>query len=71
MAIDDLNVIGTLGVGGFGRVELVQYSKDKALTFALKCLKKQHIVDTQQQIHVLSEKKIMLHCRHPFIARFG
>ncbi|CAG0920690.1 unnamed protein product [Notodromas monacha] len=70
ISMDDLNVIGTLGVGGFGRVELVQYARDKTATFALKCLKKQHIVDTQQQIHVLSEKKIMMHCRHPFIARY-
>lgn len=68
--LDDLDVIATLGVGGFGRVELVQYSRDHSLTFALKCLKKQHIVDTQQQEHVISEKIIMMSCRSPFICRF-
>ena len=48
---------------------LVQMAKDKTRTFALKCLKKRHIVDTQQQEHVYSEKKIMMTCRHQFIAR--
>lgn len=67
--LDDLEVIATLGVGGFGRVELVQYCKDPSLTFALKCLKKQHIVDTQQQDHIFSEKIIMMTSRSQFIAR--
>ncbi|XP_049813957.1 cGMP-dependent protein kinase, isozyme 1 isoform X1 [Schistocerca nitens] len=67
--LDDLDVIATLGVGGFGRVELVQYMYDRSLTFALKCLKKQHIVDTQQQEHIYSEKNIMMSCRSPFICR--
>jgi cGMP-dependent protein kinase len=69
--LEDLDVITTLGVGGFGRVELVQYMYDKTKIFALKCLKKQHIVDTQQQEHVYSEKSIMLSCRSPFICRCG
>lgn len=67
--LDDLDVIATLGIGGFGRVELVQYALDKSMTFALKCLKKSHIVETQQQEHIISEKSIMMGCRHPFICR--
>jgi len=69
LTLDKLEVIATLGVGGFGRVALVNLSKEKGKTFALKCLKKKHIVDTQQQEHVYSEKKIMMNCRHQFIAR--
>ncbi|KAK8748221.1 hypothetical protein OTU49_016378, partial [Cherax quadricarinatus] len=67
--LDDLDVVATLGVGGFGRVELVQYAHDKTMTFALKCLKKQHIVETQQQEHIYSEKRIMMAVRNPFVAR--
>ncbi|XP_044737413.1 cGMP-dependent protein kinase, isozyme 1-like [Chrysoperla carnea] len=67
--LDDLDVIATLGIGGFGRVELVQYAYDRNQTFALKCLKKQHIVDTHQQEHIYSEKNIMMNCRSPFICR--
>ncbi|KAG5894030.1 hypothetical protein JTB14_018133 [Gonioctena quinquepunctata] len=67
--LDDLDVVATLGLGGFGRVELVQYNKDPSLSFALKCLKKQHIVDTQQQDHIYSERNIMMSSRSPFICR--
>lgn len=69
ITLDDLEVIATLGIGGFGRVELVQYVSNPSYTFALKCLKKQHIVDTQQQDHVQSERSIMMSCRSPFICR--
>lgn len=44
--LNELKLIGTLGVGGFGRVELVQY-KNKT-TFALKCLKKIDMLQQQQ-----------------------
>ena len=47
----------------------VQQNKDRTKTYALKCLKKKHIVDTRQQEHIFSEKKIMLDARCPFIAR--
>lgn len=67
--IEDLTPISTLGIGGFGRVELVQSKSDKTKVYALKCLKKQHIVDTHQQEHVYNEKHIMMACRNPFICR--
>lgn len=70
LTLNDLEVIQTLGCGGFGRVELVQLVKNggkEKRTFALKCLKKKHIVDTQQQEHVYSEKRIMMNCSHQFI----
>jgi len=67
--LDDLEVIATLGVGGFGRVELVKCRGKPSAAFALKCLKKQHIVETQQQEHVFSEKNILMSCRHHFITR--
>ncbi|KAL3877806.1 hypothetical protein ACJMK2_035453 [Sinanodonta woodiana] len=47
----------------------VQLSADRSKTFALKCLKKKHIVDTRQQEHIFSEKKIMMECRSVFITR--
>merc|ERR1719365_386979 len=57
VTLDDLEVIATLGVGGFGRVELVKCRNRPSTAFALKCLKKQHIVGTQQQEHVFNDKK--------------
>uniref|UniRef100_A0A3Q3GHM6 cGMP-dependent protein kinase n=1 Tax=Kryptolebias marmoratus TaxID=37003 RepID=A0A3Q3GHM6_KRYMA len=64
----EFEVVATLGVGGFGRVELVKL-KDEDITFALKCIKKKHIVDTRQQEHIYSEKNILQQTNSAFIIR--
>uniref|UniRef100_A0A8C1U954 cGMP-dependent protein kinase n=1 Tax=Cyprinus carpio TaxID=7962 RepID=A0A8C1U954_CYPCA len=63
-----LEVIATLGVGGFGRVELVKV-KNENETFALKCIKKRHIVDNRQEEHIYSERRILLETNSPFIVK--
>ncbi|XP_070544336.1 cGMP-dependent protein kinase 1-like isoform X5 [Ptychodera flava] len=67
--VSDLKIVATLGVGGFGRVELVNIRGDNVRTFALKQLKKKHIVETRQQEHIMSEKRIMSEARCDFIVR--
>ncbi|KAH8279576.1 hypothetical protein KR018_002159, partial [Drosophila ironensis] len=70
LKLTDLEVVSTLGIGGFGRVELVKaHHQNRIDTFALKCLKKRHIVDTKQEEHIYSERHIMLSSRSPFICR--
>ncbi|XP_076454893.1 cGMP-dependent protein kinase 1-like isoform X2 [Babylonia areolata] len=69
LRLGDLSMVATLGVGGFGRVELVQVNSDKSRTYALKILKKHHIVETRQQEHIMNEKKIMIEARSDFIVR--
>ncbi|XP_077999014.1 cGMP-dependent protein kinase 1-like isoform X2 [Glandiceps talaboti] len=69
LQLEDLDIVATLGMGGFGRVELVQVAGDAKATYALKCLKKKHIVDTRQQDHIFSEKRIMMDANSPFIAK--
>lgn len=60
LKLSDLRIIATLGVGGFGRVELVMIAGDnKQRSFALKQMKKSQIVETRQQQHIMSEKEIM------------
>ncbi|XP_056447694.1 cGMP-dependent protein kinase 2 [Gadus chalcogrammus] len=65
---DHLEVITTLGVGGFGRVELVRI-KGEDMTFALKVMKKQHIVENRQEEHIHSERRILADSRSPFIVK--
>jgi len=67
--LSDLCIIATLGVGGFGRVELVQVKDDSTRTYALKQLKKHHIVETRQQEHIMNEKRIMNESRSEFICK--
>lgn len=69
LKLSDISIVATLGVGGFGRVELVQLNNDNSRTFALKILKKHHIVETRQQEHIMNEKKIMSESRSDFIVR--
>ena len=59
MGLSDLDVLATLGVGGFGRVELVRASTTgEKRTFALKCLKKQVRVSIR---HILLHSVILGH----------
>lgn len=57
------------GVGGFGRVELVQIKNDTSRSFALKQMKKAQIVETRQQQHIMSEKDIMAEANCDFIVK--
>ncbi|XP_061586654.1 cGMP-dependent protein kinase 2 isoform X2 [Cololabis saira] len=65
---DHLDVVATLGVGGFGRVELVKV-KGRDTTFALKVIKKKHVVENRQEEHIHSERRILTEARSPFIVK--
>ncbi|XP_076317898.1 cGMP-dependent protein kinase 1-like isoform X1 [Tachypleus tridentatus] len=69
LKLTDLKVIATIGVGGFGRVELVKVNDDTSKTYALKVMKKAQIVETRQQQHILSEKIIMEEANCDFIVK--
>ena len=47
----------------------VQINNDSSRTYALKILRKHHIVETRQQEHIMNEKKIMQDARSEFIVR--
>jgi len=67
---EDLKVLGTLGKGSFGFVQLVQDgSSDDTTTYALKAVSKAQIVQTGQQGHIMSEKMAMQKLQHPFMVR--
>jgi len=67
VTLESLTWVATLGVGGFGRVELVTAGPNNNIPFALKKMKKSEIQDLKQQQHILNEKKIMQSCNSPFI----
>ncbi|XP_076168636.1 cGMP-dependent protein kinase for isoform X3 [Ptiloglossa arizonensis] len=69
LRLQDLQPLTTLGVGGFGRVELVQIAGDITRSFALKQMKKAQIVETRQQQHIMSEKRIMGEADCDFIVK--
>lgn len=67
--LSDLKILATLGVGGFGRVELVQIEGRPSKSYALKQMKKAQIVVTKQQQHIMSEKEIMGEANCDFIVK--
>jgi len=69
LSLKNLKWIATLGVGGFGRVELVTAGHSNNLAFALKKMKKNEIQDSKQQQHILNEKAIMASCESEFIVK--
>lgn len=68
ISFEKLEVIGTLGKGSFGHVQLVKH-KDTGTTYALKGVMKQQIVLTRQQMHIISEKQVMMRLKHPCLVR--
>merc|ERR1719498_1384307 len=68
LKFEDMQVIGTLGKGSFGHVQLVKH-KTSGQTYALKAISKQQIVDTHQQEHIVSEKRVMMRMNSPFLIR--
>ncbi|NWZ47430.1 KGP2 kinase, partial [Haliaeetus albicilla] len=56
-----------LGTGGFGRVELVRSGER---LFALKQIRKDWVVRTQQQEHVRTERRVLAGSHSPFIVGF-
>jgi cGMP-dependent protein kinase len=63
---EDLILMGTLGRGSFGHVQLAKDRKS-GKTFALKEVRKAQIVHLGQQEHIMSEKKVMASLNHPFL----
>ena len=48
----------------------VQRNDDEYKTYALKCLKKHHIVETKQEEHIMNEKRIMTESSCDFIVKY-
>uniref|UniRef100_A0A7S3ZEV3 cGMP-dependent protein kinase n=1 Tax=Lotharella globosa TaxID=91324 RepID=A0A7S3ZEV3_9EUKA len=69
-SLADFKILGTLGRGSFGHVQLVEDKSGK--TYALKAVSKTQIVETGQKNHIISEKRVMERLSHPFcIKLFG
>ncbi|XP_072377005.1 cGMP-dependent protein kinase, isozyme 1-like [Diabrotica undecimpunctata] len=67
--LDEFNVLQTLGLGAYGRVQLIQHSRQKSLVFALKYIKKSEIRKKTHQEQVYNEKNLHSSCNSPFITR--
>ena len=57
--LSNFNRVKVLGVGSFGRVELVQDKRDPTLMYALKLQQKQNIMTSKQLDNCLRERRLL------------
>jgi len=62
---EELKTLGTLGIGAFGHVKLVQDPKSSQ-TYAMKSVSKTMVVNLNQQEHLCNERKILMDINGPF-----
>lgn len=67
--LNQFNLIKVIGRGTFGKVILVNLKTDKSQIFALKIIKKQHIVQTKNVSNIINEKKLCQNIDSPFIVK--
>lgn len=66
MTIDDFELLKVVGKGSFGKVMQVK-KKDTGKIYAMKVLKKAHLVARKQVAHTQTERKVLENIDHPFI----
>lgn len=64
--LSDFQFLRTLGTGSFGRVHLVR-SQHNQRFYAIKVLRKQHVVKMKQVEHANNEHHVLSMVRHPFL----
>ena len=60
--------ISVIGRGAYAKVVLARSIQDNKL-YALKILKKQYILEKNQEKQILMEKEILAHIDHPFLVK--
>ncbi len=66
ITIRDFELVKVIGKGSFGKVLLVRRQKSTKL-FAMKVLDKQNIMQRNQVVHTLTERRVLGQIKHPFI----
>ena len=64
----DLQLLGTLGTGTFGKVRLCRHIPTNTY-YCVKILSKERVIHLKQQAHVQNEKWVLSNCNHPFIVK--
>jgi len=60
--------LAMVGKGGFGKVNQVVFKETNEI-FAMKILKKRHLIQTNSVDNTIAEKDILRKIRHPFVVR--
>ncbi|KAF2864473.1 Pkinase-domain-containing protein [Piedraia hortae CBS 480.64] len=66
LKIEDFDLLKVVGKGSFGKVMQVK-KKDTQRIYALKTLRKQHIISRSEVAHTLAERSVLAQINNPFI----
>eukprot|EP00033_Pygsuia_biforma_P002838 GCRY01003132.1.p1 GENE.GCRY01003132.1~~GCRY01003132.1.p1 ORF type:complete len:466 (-),score=125.37 GCRY01003132.1:6-1403(-) len=66
ISMSDFDLLKVLGKGSYGKVMQVR-KRDTGRIYAMKVMKKQAIIESNEVDHILSEKQILQHIKSPFI----
>jgi serum/glucocorticoid-regulated kinase 2 len=66
ITLDDFDIISILGKGAFGKVYLTKM-KENGQLYAIKTIRKDVVIETDQIDAVNLERDILLNCDHPFL----
>ncbi|QRG38271.1 hypothetical protein FDK38_002673 [Candidozyma auris] len=66
LSIEDFDLLKVIGKGSFGKVMQVM-KKDTRQIYALKTLRKQHIISRMEVTHTLAERTVLARINNPFI----
>ncbi|KAF7403147.1 hypothetical protein HZH66_005414 [Vespula vulgaris] len=69
LTLADMEIEGTIGKGGYGRVELVTIDSMSSISFARKKVRKSMITRMKLQKLIYNEKYNLMACDSPFICR--
>jgi len=64
--LEDFKIVKMIGKGTFGKVFLVEHKTTKKL-FAMKCIRKDIILENEQMENIQLEKDILRQIDHPFL----
>lgn len=66
VSIKSFDIVSVIGRGAYAKVLLARYLVDNCL-YAVKVLKKQYIMEKNQQKQIMTEKEILAKIEHPFL----
>ena len=66
VTLEDFALLTTVGKGSFGRVIQVREKKTGKI-YAMKVLRKNHVIRRKQYEHTMTERRILEEIDHPFI----
>ncbi|KAI9094097.1 kinase-like domain-containing protein [Phlyctochytrium arcticum] len=66
LSIDDFELLKVIGKGSFGKVMQVR-KRDTNRIYAMKIIRKSHIVERAEVAHTLAERTVLAKLAHPFI----